>query len=328
MILLMLGETIIEPLYLPEFLIVLQSVIVVLLLVVVLVTIAEIIARFGLGLGSPPLWQEDSEIEYLAQPSKSYLRFGKRISYNSYSMRSDEFPVAKPDPNELRVLVIGDSIVNGGANVDQDALATSILLRKLHEVLNRPVVVGNISAASWGPPNYLAYIKRYGTFQADVAVIVVNSEDYADAPTFEPLTRRRPQRKPVLALQELFDKYLPRYVLKKIRSTGPKPSPTADQIQMCLDALKEIVGLLRKDGVHVLIAQHLNKCELAGEPEIGHGELGRTIRELDIEPIQLGSFFAKAIEDGINPYHDQIHPSDIGQKIISEVLLESIIDSV
>lgn len=289
-----------------------------------LVTIAEIIARFSLGLGSPPLWQEDSEIEYLAQPSKSYVRFGNRISYNSYSMRSDEFPEVKTDPNELRVLVIGDSIVNGGAHVDQDALATSILQRKLHEVLNRPVVVGNISAASWGPPNYLAYVNRYGTFDADVAVIVVNSEDYADAPTFEPLTRMRPQRKPVLALQELIDKYLPRYARKKIRSIGLKPKPTADQIQMCLGALKEIVGLLRKDGVQVFIAQHLAKNELAGEPDIGHGELGRTIREVEIEPIQLGDYFVKAMEEGVNPFLDRIHPSACGQQIIATVLIEMI----
>ena len=178
----------------------------------------------------------------------------------------------------------------------------------------------------------MAYIKRYGTFQADVAVIVVNSLDYADAPTFVPLTKRRPQRKPVLALQELVDKYMPLYARHKMHARKnakwKSEIPTADQIQMCLDAVKEIVGLLRKDGVQVLFAQHLDKIELAGEPEIGHGELGRTIRELDIDPIQLGGYYAKAIEDGINPYHDQIHPSEIGQKIISEVLLESIIDSV
>lgn len=306
----------------------LQFTIVVLLLVVGLIALAEMIARFGLGLGNPPLWQVDSQIEYLMQPSKSYVRFGKRISYNSHSMRSDEFPKQKTDPQELRILVIGDSIVNGGAHIDQEALATSIIQRKLHEALNRPVIVGNIAAASWGPPNYLAYLNRYGTFQADVAVIVVNSEDYSDAPTFEPLTRRRPQRKPLLALQELVDKYLPRYARKKMRAVVQKKIPAADQIQMCLDALKEIVGLLRKDGVHVLIAQHLDKNELASEPNIGHGELGRIIREVDIEPIQFGSYFLQVLQNGEEPFHDRIHPSTRGQQIISEVLFELICDAL
>ena len=113
------------------------------MILVVLLALAEMIARFGLGLGNPPLWQADSEIEYLAQPSKNYKRFGNRISYNSHSMRSDEFPKQKSDPNEFRLLVIGDSIVNGGVKVDQDALATSILQRNLQDIFKRPVVVGN-----------------------------------------------------------------------------------------------------------------------------------------------------------------------------------------
>ena len=83
---------------------------------------------------------------------------------------------------------------------------------------------------------------------------------------------------------------------------------------------------MRKDGVQVLFAQHLDKIELAGEPNIGHGELGRTIRELDIEPIQLGDYFAKGIEEGVDPYLDRIHPSEAGQLIYAQVLEGAILD--
>lgn len=310
----------------------LQTVILILLLAILLIAIAEIVARFGLGLGNPPLWQTDSKIEYLMQPSKSYRRFGKRISYNSHSMRSDELSKEKTNPDELRILVIGDSIINGGAHIDQDALATSILQTKLREVLDRPVVVCNIAAAGWGPPNYLEYIKRFGTFDADIALIVVNSEDYCDAPTFEPLSKKRPQQKPLFALQEIFSKYVP-LIVQRLKRAGKitKPIreiPTSDQIKVCLDAVKEIVGLLRKDSVRVLFVQHLDKIELAGEPDIGHGKLGSVIQELDIDPVQLGGCFAKAIKDGIEPYYDRIHPSEAGQKVIGEVLLAMIISVV
>ena len=84
---------------------------------------------------------------------------------------------------------------------------------------------------------------------------------------------------------------------------------------------------MRKDGVQVLFAQHLDKIELAGEPNIGHGELGRTIRELDIEPIQLGDYFAKGIEEGVDPYLDRIHPNEPGQQIIAEVLVDIIMSA-
>ncbi|MCZ6851077.1 MAG: hypothetical protein O7F17_05495, partial [Planctomycetota bacterium] len=81
-----------------------------------LLALVEFFARVVIGLGDPPLWIEDREIEYLPQPSKSYRRFGNRISYNAYSMRSRDFPPSKSDPAEVRVLVVGDSIVHGGSN--------------------------------------------------------------------------------------------------------------------------------------------------------------------------------------------------------------------
>ena len=39
-----------------------------------------------------------------------------------------------------------------------------------------------------------------------------NSYDYADAPRFKPLGKKRPERKPLLALQEVLEKYVPRFV--------------------------------------------------------------------------------------------------------------------
>ena len=70
-------------------------------------------------------------------------------------------------------------------------MATTRLENKLAESLDRPVLVANIAAGSWGPPNILAYLRRFSFFDADVVVIVLNSPDYADAPTFEPLGPRR-----------------------------------------------------------------------------------------------------------------------------------------
>ena len=126
--------------------------------VAAVVLAAEVYARVVLGLGDPPLWRADPEIEYLPVPSRSYRRFGNRVSYNAWSMRSGDFPREKASPDEVRVLVLGDSLVNGGVHVDQDALATSLLEQWLRGGLGRSVVVGNVSAGSWGPPNYLAYI--------------------------------------------------------------------------------------------------------------------------------------------------------------------------
>lgn len=290
----------------------------------VLVGLLEVYARVVLGLGNPPLWMADPEIEYLPQPAKSYLRFGNRISYNAYSMRSRDFPRNKVNPAELRVLVVGDSIINGGAHTDQQALATTLLEHKLAESLDRPVMVANIAAGSWGPPNILAYLRRFGLFDADVVVIVLNSPDYADAPTFQPLGPRRPQRKPVLALQELHGKYVPRYFKKNRGLRRKRQPPTPEAIDTCLSALRELIRMTRQAGASVLLAQYLKRSEVATMPEIGHRKIAQVAQEAGIEPIQLGPEFSKALRDGPDPYLADIHPNEHGQRIIAEVLFDPI----
>src|SRR5690348_1694786 len=83
---------------------------------------AEIFARYGLGLGNPPLVMIDSKMEYVFRPG-SYRRFNNYISYNSWSMRASEVPPEK-SCDDFRVLVLGDSVVNGGALTDQNDLAS------------------------------------------------------------------------------------------------------------------------------------------------------------------------------------------------------------
>lgn len=293
-----------------------------------IVGLLEVYARVVLGLGNPPLWMADPEIEYLPLPAKSYLRFGNRISYNAYSMRSRDFPRNKVNPDEIRVLVVGDSIINGGAHTDQQALATTLLEHKLAESLDRPVVVANIAAGSWGPPNVLAYLRRFGLFDADVVVIVLNSADYADAPTFGPLGSGRPQRKPVLALQELRDKYVPRYFKKNLGLQGEKQPPTPEAIDTCLSALRELIRMTRQAGATVLLSQHLKRSEVATKPDIGHRRIAEVAQEAGIEPIQLGPRFTKALRDGPDPYLADIHPNAHGQRIIAEVLFDPIRETV
>ena len=116
----------------------------------------------------------------------------------------------------FRVLVIGDSVIYGGVRIDQVDIDTEILKRNLQKELGRPVIVGNASAKSWGPPNELAYLERFGTLQADVVILELSSHDYADAPTFAPvvgIAAAYPGKKPLLAVTDLLKTYLlPRYL--------------------------------------------------------------------------------------------------------------------
>ena len=178
----------------------------------------ELFARYGLGLGTPPLSVVHPTIEYLYKPDQDVYRFGNHFIVNHYGMRSRDFSAHKSDLAEYRVMVFGDSVVNGGNLTDHANLATTMLESRLSDRLKRPVIVGNISAGSWGPGNWLAYGKEYGFFDADCVILVISSHDAEDNPTFEPLNpNTHPTEKPLLALSEAVFRYLPRYLPAAIR---------------------------------------------------------------------------------------------------------------
>lgn len=292
---------------------------------------AELVARFVLGLGDPPLVQSDPQIEYLYKPSRSYHRFGNRIWFNSYSMRSDEFSVHKSDPTEFRVMVIGDSIINGGAWTDQSQIATELLRKRLHERLGRPVVVGNISAASWGPPNQLAYIKRFGLFDADIVIIVLGSEDYGDVPTFGPLGSDAPEHSPIFALQEAIPRYAPQ--LRRLmfsRGTPPESKPPRPQdAEASLDALRQMIDLVRKHRTPLAIALHMERTEIANlKPKVGYNELQMTAQKRNVPIIQFGPLLAESINADKEPFRDFVHPNAIGQSLMCDAMYQWIMSAM
>lgn len=175
--------------------------------------IGEILARYYLGLGTPPLSVADPTIEYLYQSNQNLYRFGHHFITNQYGMRSPPLATVKGS-NEFRIMVFGDSVVNGGAPTDQSELATTLVQEKLSKKINKNVFVGNISAGSWGPGNWLEYAKKYGFFNADIVILILSSHDYNDNPTYAPLDPiTQPTKQPISALMEGIQVYLPRLVI-------------------------------------------------------------------------------------------------------------------
>jgi hypothetical protein len=288
----------------------------------------EMFCRMYLGLGDPPLSRFDPEMEYLFVGPRVYHRFGNVIAYNRYSMRSRDFTPIRSDPNEIRVMFCGDSVINGGALTGQHDLATSRIERRLAEQFKRPAVVMNISAGSWGPPNYLAYVRRYGFFESNLLVIVVSSHDYRDAPTFEPLvgTSDFPDRTPRFALGEALTRYLPRY-LPKFGSTPPAAPLTFSQgeIDTATGAFRTLIGLARERKIPVIVAQHLEEGEYDKPESEGHAALRKIAEELKVPVVQLGDAMGAARKQGKNnPYRDDIHPSTHGQQLMAEALFPEI----
>lgn len=309
---------------------------IVLVTLVLFLGIGELVARFGLGLGTPPLSKSDPLIEYLYLPNQDVKRFGNRFLTNTYSMRSENFPKKKLGV-EFRVMVFGDSVLNGGNLTDHDNLATTLLAKRLTEAKRIPVVVGNISAGSWGPGNWLAYARKFGFFEADIVLLLISSHDIGDNPTFAPLNPNTlPQVRPMSALWEGVQRYLPRYLpdfatSPKMTSVtdpmAPVVSLTDEQIEQGRADLKEFLSLARSQVPRVLVAQFPEQAELGPSgPYPGYGLINSIADETGVKIFSIFPIMKAALDRGKNPYRDNIHVNDDGQSLLADLFFDAVMN--
>lgn len=284
----------------------------------------EAFLRVRYGLGNPPVQITDTQTEYRMRPDSHYRRLGHRIDVNAYSMRSEPFPLRKASPSDRRVIVLGDSVMNGGAWTDQADLATTLLEARLRRDAAPTAVVGNVSAGSWGPQNLLGYVEEFGLFDADVVVVVVSSHDAFDEVERFPTKSGVPSQTYWTALGEAWDRARPRWAPAPTATTrpdDPPPNHRGDSAP-CLAALGELIDRIRASGAKPIVALHFERPELdeAVESE-GHQLLRGVCTAHGVEPISLAPALRAAIASGENPYRDEIHPNEAGQRTIANALI-------
>jgi lysophospholipase L1-like esterase len=307
-----------------------KNIVILVFTILIVVTVgSELFARFVLGLGTPPLLISHPRIEYMFKPDQDVYRFHNHIVVNQYGMRSEPFPANRQEA-EIRIMVFGDSIINGGSVTDHEDLATSLLKTRLQNELDEQVVVGNISAGSWGPGNWLAYAKEFGFFDADILILVVSSHDFADNPTFEPLDNNiYPTEKPLFAFLEGVSRYLPRYFPgRRDLSESAEVNLTSSNIreqdaQKGLGDLRDFLELGLTQVETVIVFQYWDEEEIAnGSAKEGYYKIKSTCEDVGLTPISLASYFIETIQNDEDPFRDNIHPNELGQRLISEVIFQ------
>jgi len=271
---------------------------------------AEIGARYWLGLGTPPLTVAHPSIEYMFAPNQDLYRFGNHQIYNEYGMRNISIDqVTQPH----RVIVFGDSVLNGGNLTDHGALATTL-------ASDSEAFYGNVSAGSWGPANMVAWIDEYGLLDAEVAIILISSHDLHDAPSFAPLNpQTHPTERPISALVEGIERYVPRYLPRIFRSTEPEntsPEPTQTSTA---GSISDFVDRVENAGIRLCAIQHKERIELDSPPTSDSQEIYVLLTDRGVPVLDFGT----ALKDsGENPYRDNIHINDYGQEILATYLRE------
>ncbi len=286
---------------------------------------SELFLRFRYGFCQAPLYVSDPDFEYIYAPGQQVIRFGNRVMTNRFSMRSEEVSPA----DTTAILLLGDSVVNGGSLTDHDSLASTILEKRLSASLRQVVRVLNISAGSWGPDNAAAYLKKYGLFQADLICLVTSSHDAHDNMVHDDvvgLDTNLPAVQYPWALEELWKRYIyPRYIKNNSRfdiSYAPALPDAQPGIRKDGEGFNpgyaQLAGLARAHQVPFLIYLHPETYEIEAGKYNGQGDeiIGfatrdsiRLVRELDLGI--LPAYYRK---------NDHIHYNARGQKFLADKL--------
>lgn len=294
--------------------------------------IAELTLRWAFGLGKPVLSQADPDAGYRFQPNQKVFRFGKTIEYNQYSQRSEP-TTRRKRPETFRILMTGDSVLNGGNPVDQAETISEQLEAQLSRS-GRSVEVLNASAGSWGIGNQLGYLRAFGTFESDVLIVQIGTHDLT-----QPTSRgdrvgvdvNYPDRAPLLALEEA----VTRYLLPKLQQNFPAVAPPAEipatespqaQFQQNLASFQAIAALARRNNTAIVVLYTPNWTDVLPSPSQPpyKKEFLRVLARLNIPILDVHNLWSALPRTSVEPYfRDSVHLTAEGNRAVAQWLAQS-----
>ncbi|BAZ37400.1 hypothetical protein NIES4101_33210 [Calothrix sp. NIES-4101] len=307
------------------------------------IIVVELLLRSLYGFGNPLIYIGDEEIGYLLAPNQNTRRNGKHIEINQYSMRSPQIQQELPS-STLRVLLLGDSIANGGWWTDQKETISSLMTQSFANtsINNSPnktvyslnfknIEVLNASANSWGPRNELAYLQRFGTFSAQALVLLINTDDlFATKPTSLPVGRDKNYavQKPFLnlGLIEVYQRYIEKQ--KPIPELEKIQKETGDRVGINLEAISNIQGYANQHNAKFLLVMTPLKRELGNKSRdyeiTARQRLMEFTKAQGITYIDFLPLF-DAVENPQDLYHDHIHLNLQGNKFVNTIITENLL---
>jgi lysophospholipase L1-like esterase len=289
--------------------------------VTLLLAVTECALRLGFGFGRPLLYAPDVRAGYIPAPNQDLRRLGARIHINEYGMRSAS--VRRPKPvTERRLLFVGDSVTFGTTYVDQERIFTTLI----QDELNRGRVgvtdeVLNASAGGWAPENEYRYLVSRGTFDADLVIFVLNTNDLAQPFEQFKASLQFPVRDPMSATGEVLERYVAPLIISGIQTSDPgsvatsEPDPAIEA--QVLQALSQASAFARGHGAIFMLLFSPTDAEklqtLAWKKAIEN--LRSWARDSDVFLIDMSSTYSQYKREQV--YFDGIHLRPFGHQVVA-----------
>ncbi|MBK9593055.1 MAG: hypothetical protein IPO32_16665 [Crocinitomicaceae bacterium] len=283
-----------------------------------LILLTEVGLRIFLDNEDRVLYLEDAKCEYRLAPNQAVFRFHNLYQTNEYGMRS----VSVKKTQKKRILLFGDSVLNGGTKLDQKEVLSSLLEVKLSEHYGCEIATFNISAGSWGPQNAYNFLQTYIDFEFDAMVLLFSSHDYHDNMHFRKVVGVEPAwpvDQPYLATTDLFTGYL----IPKFNSWFGK---RYDYLQGFDDSAVNPGWQLFIDYAKIhqkplIVYHHPKTNEIADKAYVKEGDSLQFLLARNEVDYLSGLNFEKEID-----FMDDIHLEASGHIVISDAIFDFILE--
>lgn len=284
-----------------------------------------------LGFGNPALLQADANAGYIFAPNQLVYRFGNRLEYNQFSQRSEQIDSAKPE-GTLRILMVGDSVLNGNNTTDQKETIPELFEARLLGI-KKQVEVLNASAGSWGIGNQLGYIRKFGTFESDAVILQIGTHDLLQPPSSsagvgnDPLM---PNRKPLLAIQEVFQRYVMPKLSSSFVSNSPAASVPVSESQRFMENMQrfeQIVAVVRAKKIPLFVLYTCDRADLLPVPNQPKfkSEFVDRLKALKIPLIDSHAAWSKLPKTTVESYfRDGVHPTAPAYESIADLVFQQL----
>lgn len=284
-----------------------------------------------LGFGNPALLQTDANAGYIFAPNQVVYRFGNRLEYNQFSQRSEQIDSAKPE-GTLRILMIGDSVLNGNNTTDQKETISELFEARLLGI-KKQVEVLNASAGSWGIGNQLGYIRKFGTFESDAVILQIGTHDLLQPPSGIPGVGNHPRmlnRKPLLAIQEVFHIYVMPQLSSIFVSNSPAAGVPVSESQRFMENMQrfeQIVALVRAKDIPLFVLYTCDRADLLPVPNQPKfkSEFVDRLKALKIPVIDTHAAWSTLPKTRVESYfRDGVHPTAPAYESIADLVFQQL----